>query len=76
MESTTESLRNSRRSRSSQEKTIEVKGAKLVDDKQRERAEKRSLRLSSDSADSDIKPSKRSKRAVKPTRCYSPSENS
>ncbi|XP_046851528.1 biorientation of chromosomes in cell division protein 1-like 1 isoform X2 [Xenia sp. Carnegie-2017] len=76
MESTAESLRNSRRSRSSQEKTIEVKGAKLVDDKQRERAEKRSLRLSSDSADSDIKPSKRSKRAVKPTRCYSPSENS
>ena len=75
-EESDDSARKLRRTRYSQEKSHEVRASRSKEEKRDERAEKRTSRLTSDSTDSDIKPSKRSKRTVRPTRCYSPSENS
>ena len=46
------------------------------DEMSQERPHRRELRITSDSNESeDIKQSKRSRRTIRPTRCYSPSEN-
>ncbi|CAB3984842.1 Hypothetical predicted protein, partial [Paramuricea clavata] len=71
-----DSSRKLRRTRYSQEKTHEVRTSRSKEERRNEKAEKRAARRTSESTDSDIKLSKRSKRTVKPTRCYSPSENS
>ena len=65
-----QSARQLRRTRYSQDRTDELKAPKSKEEKRTEK------RASSDSTDSDVRPSKRSKRTVRPTRCYSPSENS
>ena len=47
-----------------------------ADEMSQERPRRRELRITSDSNESeDIKQSKRSRRTIRPTRCYSPSEN-
>ena len=71
-----DSARKLRRMRYSQEKTHEVRTSRSKEERRNEKVEKRTSRLASDSTDSDMKPCKRPKRTVKPTRCYSPSENS
>ena len=46
------------------------------DEMSQERPHRRELRITSDSNESeDVKQSKRSRRTIRPTRCYSPSEN-